>query len=134
MRQSQAPMVEFELARLLHFNVQEVHHESRHSCFRHWVTPVFDNTTSILIVDLNVNGCAEYFETPVRNWSQRERAEELSGSVSIPGSDSHALRRTLAEHDVCLMRGNVDEVLEMYRDQGPARSTQIPEGVTADAG
>ncbi len=106
----------------------------------HWVTPVFDNTTSILIVDLNVNGCAEYFETPVRNWSQRERAEELSGSgvdVVLCDRISHALASMILARGIDVVphvTGNVDEVLEMYRDQGPARSTQIPEGVTADAG
>jgi len=87
----------------------------------HRVAPILDNAVSIMIVDLGGSGCAHFFETPVRGWSQRERADELAAfSVEIVVCDrvSRALGGMILERGIELVQhvsGNVDEIVETHR-------------------
>ena len=86
------------------------------------VAPILDNATSILVVDLDSSGCVEYIETSLRSWPQRERADELAAyGVEVVWCDkiSYALGNMILARGMEVVQhvsGNVDEVLEMYRE------------------
>jgi predicted Fe-Mo cluster-binding NifX family protein len=86
-----------------------------------WVAPILDNATAILVVDLDGGGRAGYFETPLRSWTLRERAEELAAygvEVVLCDRVSHALANMILARGMEMVQhvsGNVDEVLEAHR-------------------
>ena len=87
------------------------------------VAPVVDCAPSFLVVDLKGRGRIEFFETPFRSWSQRERAEELAAyAVEVVLCDriSHALGKMILARGMAVVEhvsGNVDEVLDTYRER-----------------
>jgi predicted Fe-Mo cluster-binding NifX family protein len=87
------------------------------------VAQVFDSAPSLLVVDLNSGGRVEYFEFPAEFRSLRGRAKELAEygvDVVICDGISHALLNMILARGIEVVEhvtGNVDEVLDAYREQ-----------------
>ena len=63
------------------------------------VERVFDGATTLMVIDLRGGDRGEYFETPMRNRSMKERARELSAmgvDVLLCNEISHALESLIA--------------------------------------
>ena len=96
------------------------------------VAPILDNAGSLLIVDLGNGGRPEYLETFVTNSSIRERADELASfgvDVVLCDQVSHALESMILAHGMDVLShvtGNVDEVLDAYRDHNRTRPSPFP--------
>jgi predicted Fe-Mo cluster-binding NifX family protein len=87
------------------------------------VARTFDSAPSLLVVDVNSGGRIEFFETPARFRSLRERAKELAAfgvDVVLCDGISHALESMILSRGIEVLQhvsGNVDEVLDTYREQ-----------------
>ena len=87
------------------------------------VERVFDGATTLMVIDLRGGDRGEYFETPMRNRSMKERARELSAmgvDVLLCNEISHALESLIASRGIKVHThrfGRVDEVIEAFIDR-----------------
>ena len=91
------------------------------------VERVFDSATALMVIDLRDGGRGNYFETPLRIRSMRNRARELAAmrvDVLLCMEISHALESLITAYGIDVQSqnaGTVDEVIEAFVDQHPFR-------------
>jgi predicted Fe-Mo cluster-binding NifX family protein len=111
-----------------------------HSILRRWimrvaipvsdgrVERVFDSATALMVVDLRNGNRGNYFETPLRIRSMRNRAREIAAmrvDVLLCHEISHALESLITAYGIEVRSQNpgmVDEVIQAFVDrQQPGR-------------
>jgi len=104
-----------------------------------WVAPVLDTADSMLIVDLVRGQHPESMETIVRSSSMRDRAKELASfgvDVVLCHQASHALERLILAQGMEIVpnvTGNVDGVLDAYRDHNRTQPSPAPQTLAMGA-
>ena len=91
------------------------------------VERVFDSATTLMVIDLRDGGRGNYFETPLRIRSMRNRARELSAmrvDVLLCNEISHALESLVASYGIDVQSQNagmVDEVIQALVERHQSR-------------